>query len=111
MFLDHEEMDGYAIVTMDGDLLSEQTAMVKAYLLELLNQNVEHGILLDMRKVGFLNSSGVGMLVSFNRYLMDRNMKLGMYNLNKRNRDIVNITHLDLILNIFSTREEALSQG
>lgn len=63
----------------------------------------------DLKELGFLDSSGLGVLLSCMRRVRAGGKKLVLCNLQSKVRSIVNLVHLERVIAIVETREEALA--
>ena len=81
----------------------------KEYLKPLLEQQDLKGILINFGQVNFIDSSGIGLIVSIFKTLQQRGAKFGLTDLSKKNEEIFNITRLNKILDIYASESEALS--
>lgn len=64
-------------------------------------------ILLNMKSVPYISSSGIRVLLKLKQYLDMRGYKLGIVNLNEEARKIFYISELQLIIPIFQSEHEA----
>ena len=69
----------------------------------------EKNIVLDFSEVRFIDSSGVGELVSGLTAVNRENGQLKLLNLPRRVRELLKITHLLTIFDAFENEDEALS--
>jgi len=78
---------------------------------KVLNSNVEQGslkILLDLSRVKFLDSFGIGMLAGLHRRLAGLGGYLRLCGVNERIRMSLTITRLDKLLTLYDDQESAL---
>jgi len=102
--------DGQAVVvTAVGDIDLNSSADFQEKLLALLAKGPQH-IVLNLRQVPYMDSSGVASLVK----LLSRARKVGaavsLVELGERTRSLLEITRLDSVFDIYATEEEALGQ-
>jgi anti-sigma B factor antagonist len=99
--LEHsEDASGWKTVTIHfhGRLVSENTAEVRALVAPLILQGGH--ILLDLTKLDYLDSSGLGALVSLKVSAINRGLcKLELVNLTPRVKSLLTMTNL---LQLFS---------
>lgn len=69
----------------------------------------ENGIklLLNFKKVDHLSSAALGMLITLNRKVGERNGRLKLSDINKQIFEVFRITRLNKILEIYPTAEDA----
>lgn len=63
-------------------------------------------VLLDMRKVEFMDSSGLGSLLSFFRALDEKQGQLKIFGLTGPARALIELVRMHKILSIYNDREE-----
>jgi len=68
------------------------------------------GMILNCKNVKFIDSSGLGLIVSIYKTLIKREKKFALTNLNTRTMEIFILTKLDKILTITETDEEAIQK-
>jgi anti-sigma B factor antagonist len=69
-----------------------------------------HGaVLIDLGPVGFVDSSGLGALLSCLRAMNNRNGQLKIYGMAKPVRALFELVRMHRIFAIYNTREEALA--
>ena len=91
------------IETMDANNSKEfKTAMAP-----IIDKNVK--VVFDMSQVEFVDSSGCGALLSCLRQLSSSGGDLKVYGLQKRVRTLFELIRLHRIMDIFNTKEEAVS--
>ncbi|MBC8085671.1 MAG: STAS domain-containing protein [Phycisphaerae bacterium] len=74
---------------------------------------VERGarrVLIDFTDTGYVDSSGLGALVSLNKRLRDVGGELRLTALNEDMRTLFELTRLDTLFKLYATRDEALAQ-
>jgi len=70
----------------------------------------EHkNLILDLSELSFVDSSGLGAILSFTRQLAAKGGELKLCALQKPVRALVELVRLHRVLDIFNTREEAMS--
>lgn len=102
-------MDGdIVIMSLNGDLVANTAENLKAEALKLSNKNFGY-ILLDMEKVKFMDSSGLGACIAVHKLLLE---KKGML-VCAQPADVVNkvfrITRADKKLNLRASKREGLN--
>ena len=102
--------DGQSVVVrVVGDIDLNSSTEFQEALLGLLAQGPQN-IILNLREVPYMDSSGVASLVK----LLSRARKAGatvsLVELTDRTRSLLEITRLDSVFDIYATEEEALSQ-
>ena len=109
MKLEHRKQDSVCILNVEGNIAFEKVGEVKNYVKPLLADDSISAILINFQKVEFIDSSGIGLIVSIFKTLQQRQAKLILSDLSKKNSEIFNMTRLDKIISIYSTEAEALT--
>lgn len=79
---------------------------------DILSKNFDEAskfdyILLDLEMLEFIDSSGIGLLISFYKKIKNKKGRFGLVNVNNRILTILNITGLLKIIKIYKNYEEA----
>ena len=96
-----------AIIDIEGEL----TAFAEDVLMDAYNQASEGGarvIILNFESLEYMNSSGIGLLVTLLSRINRGKQRLLTYGLSDHYRNIFQITRLDDAINIYDTEEEAI---
>ncbi len=67
------------------------------------------GLVVNLIEVSDMDSAGLGELMHLYRIATSRSWPLALAGANQRIREILGITHLDTILKVFETEQEAMS--
>ena len=89
--------------TMDANNSKE----FKAAMAPIIAENTK--VVLGMNQINFVDSSGCGALLSCLRQLSNAGGDLKVYGLRKRVRTLFELVRLHRIIDIFNTKEEAVS--
>jgi anti-sigma B factor antagonist len=98
------------VVVLDADgriTLGEGASLFRDKLSELQAKR-ELKLLLNLEKVSYLDSSGLGELVSGYNSIMESGGNLKLLNLNKRVHDLLQITKLYTVFDVFEDEATAL---
>lgn len=102
-----EKIDNIAIVTLNGDVLDANT--VSAFKNEISSiLKTEQYVVFDMNQVQFVDSSGVGAILSSLRTLNSGGGDLKICSLTKPVQALFELVRMHKIFDIFNTREEAV---
>jgi len=101
-------VDGVMVIELIGQRLDAATAPVfKSKMVDLINQG-NRQFLLDFSGLDFMDSSGLGSLISFMKSLGDKG-GLALFGLRESVRKIFSVTRLDRgVFRIFESKDEAL---
>jgi len=78
---------------ISGDLVSENTKHMKAEILSLMKKTDQ--IILDFSETNYIDSIGLGMLVSIYKESINENITVKIKNANENVRKLFRITALD----------------
>lgn len=109
MKIEHRNQESVCILHIEGNIAFEKVGEVKNYVKPLLSDDSISAILINFEEVEFIDSSGIGLLVSVFKTLQQRQAKLILSDLSKKNSEIFNMTRLDKIISIYPTEDEALA--
>jgi anti-anti-sigma factor len=101
--------NGICVISVEGNIALDGVNEAKTYLRPHMENQDLKGILINFEKVNFIDSSGIGLIVSVFKAMQQREGKFALSNLSKKNEEIFTITRLNKILDIYSTEGEALS--
>ncbi len=99
--------DKVSVIDVEGEL----TAFAEGVLMDAYNQASDgrvHAIILNFEGLEYMNSSGIGLLVTLLIRINRERQKLLTYGLSDHYRNIFQITRLDDAVGIFDSEEEAV---
>ena len=96
------------ILDVEGQLIVGNRQELKQKVLEELESG-ERKFLIDFERTGYIDSSGLGVLVSLSKKIREQGGELRLANLNEDLRTLFELTKLDTLFQISSSRDEALS--
>ena len=108
MEIQMREQDSIAILSLSGRLDLASGATLKEHLKRLTEEKTVQ-IHLNLAEVEFINSSGLGALVSIMKEIRLLKGRLTLSNLASYVQEIFEITQLSHIFEIYATEEEALA--
>jgi anti-sigma B factor antagonist len=108
MEIQMREQDNVAVLSLSGRLDLASGATLKEHLKRLSEKNIVQAHL-NLAEVEFINSSGLGALVSIMKEIRLQKGRLTLSNLASYVQEIFEITQLSHIFEIYSTEEEALA--
>jgi len=110
MICTHRIEDGICLVSIEGNIALDGVNEAKAYLKPHLDSPDVNALVINFEKVNFIDSSGIGLIVSIFKTMQQKEGKFALSNLSKKNEEIFAITRLNKILEIFPTDNEAVSK-
>jgi anti-anti-sigma factor len=107
MKINHQDYNNVTVVEMQGEFVEEYCRLFQDAMSELVKKQVI-GIVLDMSKVPFIDSSGLGMLLWLRDYCHENKSQLKLAGLDDNIRKILEITRLDSKLDRYEELSEAV---
>ena len=95
------------IVDVEGQLIVGNRQELKQKVLDELEKG-ERKFLIDFAQTGYIDSSGLGVLVSLSKKIREHGGELRLANLNDDLQTLFELTKLDTLFQIAETRERAL---
>lgn len=103
----HSQYADIAIILLHKDILGGNEALgFTSTLHELIDKNIKH-VIIDMKDVEMINSSGLGMLVSGLSTLKKQTAEMILVNVPSKVAGLLEMTHLDKVFRIFGSIDEA----
>ncbi len=109
MRIKHQMNNSTGMISIEGNVALEAVNEIKDYIQPLLQDEKVQALLINFEKADFIDSSGIGLIVSIYKILQQRQAKLLLTHLSKKNTEIFHMTRLDKILSIYTTDEDALN--
>lgn len=100
--------DGVVVVEVVGQLIVGNRQELK----NLVHESLERGnrkFVIDCTRTGYIDSSGLGALVSMSRKVRETGGELRIAGLNEDLRSLFELTKLDTLFRILETPEQALA--
>ena len=99
---------GVLVIEVDGQLIVGNRQELKQRVLDALEAG-DRKFLIDFTKTGFIDSSGLGVLVSLSKKIRDEGGDLRLAGLNEDLKTLFELTKLDTLFAIADTAQQALS--
>lgn len=100
----------FPVVHVAGEL-DQVTAPVLAAAIQIRVDAGHFDLVLDLHKLTFLDSSGLGVLVTQHKALRQRHGRLRIANAPSRVLAVLNLTRLDHVLEVYPSVDAALAIG
>lgn len=100
--------NGITIVEVAGQLIVGNRQALKDRILEELDGGARK-FLIDFEETAYIDSSGLGVLVTLSKKIREKGGELRLANLNEDLRALFELTRLDTLFRIADSREEALA--
>ena len=105
---DSRQVDGVAVVDLTGRIvLGEATTTLRESLQNLVSQGQKR-ILLNLSQVSYIDSSGLGALVSGYTTITSQSGQLKLLNLTAKVQDLLQITKLLTVFEVFTDEATAV---
>src|SRR4051812_26372331 len=98
---------GVTVVQVDGQLIVGNRHELKDLIQSALDKG-ERKLLVDFTRTGYIDSSGLGALVSVSKRIREAGGELRLAGLNDDLRSLFELTKLDTLFTISETPEQAL---
>ncbi|HSU96035.1 MAG TPA: STAS domain-containing protein [Gemmatimonadaceae bacterium] len=95
------------VVDVEGQLIVGNRQELKQKVLDELEKG-DRKFLIDFAQTGYIDSSGLGVLVSLSKKIREHGGELRLANLNDDLQTLFELTKLDTLFQIAETRERAL---
>ena len=102
-----KDKSGVVVVGVDGQLIVGNRQELKQKVLDAL-EGGGRKFVVDFAKTGYIDSSGLGVLVSLSKKIREQGGELRLANLNDDLKTLFELTKLDTLFQIADTRERAL---
>lgn len=99
--------DDVTIVEVTGQLIVGNRQELKDDVLRLLSSGARK-FLIDFKDTAYIDSSGLGVLVSLSKKIRERGGEMRLSNLNEDLRTLFELTKLDTLFQIADSRDQAL---
>ena len=103
-----KDKGGVMVVQVDGQLIVGNRQELKQLVQEALDGG-ERKFLVDFSKAGYIDSSGLGALVSISKKVREQGGELRLSGLNEDLRSLFELTKLDTLFSISDSTKQALA--
>lgn len=101
------QSDSVTVVDVEGQLIVGNRQELKQKVLDEL-ENGARRFVIDFEETGYIDSSGLGVLVSLSKKIREQGGELRLASLNEDLRTLFELTKLDTLFTIAESRDEAL---
>ena len=107
--LSTRQLDGVTILDLSGRItLGEGSVQLRDAIRDLISKGEKH-ILLNLGDVSYIDSSGLGELVSAFTTAKNQNADVKLLNLTKKVKDVLQVTKLYTVFDIYDDEAHAIS--
>jgi anti-sigma B factor antagonist len=107
-FSQTKDTSGVAVLQVEGQLIVGNRQELKELVQAALDQG-ERRLLIDFSRTGYIDSSGLGALVSISKKIREAGGELRLSGLNEDLRSLFELTKLDTLFAIAETPQQALA--
>lgn len=101
--------DNIYVIELDGELDLYNAYKVKTLYAKMAEKGI-NSIILDLEKLDYLDSSGLGSIIYIFSDIKSHNGKLSLCHLNGTPKNLIQMTRLDKLFLIADTIEESVEQ-
>ena len=106
--VDVEERDDHALVTATGEIDAATAHSLQEAVLTALDGG-HRRVLLDFTHVTFIDSTGLGVLVTSHRRAQSLGARFAVVHPTSHTRKLIRVLGLDQVLSVYDTADEALA--
>jgi anti-sigma B factor antagonist len=97
------------IVDINGDVTLYNSPEIRKVLMDALNKKGTERVVVNMSGVNYIDSAGVASLVEGLKLARSLKNAFALYGLNKHPREVLELTRLIKVFEIYDTENEAVS--
>ncbi len=107
-----ERVEDKLIFYLEGELVAKEKVVVLSSILEALDREKDVSCLvLELSKVGYLDSSGLGLLLELKDRMAKRGGRLVLVGLSDYAKRLLSLTHLDKAFEIYEALDDLLTSS
>ena len=95
------------IMKFEGEIVFENSNQLKEAAKNKLRETEYKNLIMDMKDVTFIDSSGIGFILSLLKFLREREGNLVIANVNDKIRKSFEITKISQIIEVFTSVDKA----
>lgn len=109
MNLNLEKINGYSVLFIQDERIdAHNSSKLKEYLLQMIESG-ENQIIIQLGHVRFIDSSGLGALLSGNKHIIAKSGRLALVNIQKQVLSMFELTRLNRVFEIYADMNEVFS--
>lgn len=108
VIVEKRRVERFVLLNVEGVIKLGESAEFLAQTLERTLEEEEGDILLDLSRINYIDSTGIGELVGFIGRLQELDRRLVLINPNERIRKLLYVARLDSLFPIYESLDEAL---
>ncbi len=108
MNIKHEIKDRVLIISIEGELISPQALDTDKNIISLIEKEKKERIIIDLSKVDYVDSTGLGILVSIRLYCKKNRILYATVGVNEKIKRTFTVTEMTSFLNIHNSIDKLL---
>ncbi|MCX7087994.1 MAG: STAS domain-containing protein [Methylococcales bacterium] len=109
MNLNLEKINGFSVLSIENERIdAHNSGELKAHLLQMIEQG-ETQIIVQLQQVRFIDSSGLGALLSGNKQVLAKSGRLILVNIQPQVLSMFELTRLNRVFEIYADLNEAFN--
>lgn len=108
MIIDKRRVEGMVLLNVEGIIKLGQSAEFLVQSLERSLEQDEGHVLLDLSKINYIDSTGIGELVGYLSRFSERNRKLILVSPSDRIQKLLRVAQIDSLFPTYDSVEEAI---
>ena len=109
MIVEKRSGDGYTLLLVEGVIKLGESAEFFAESLDRILEHEQGDVLIDLSRINYMDSTGIGDLVAYLGRFRNRKRGLFLVNPSEPIREALRISSLDEVLPSYATLDEALT--
>lgn len=109
MELSFKQIDEITVVKLESQELNHVVSHAFQRQINPIFEEKQFNIALDMDSVDFMDSMGIGTLITLRNKLMKEKGNIAMFNISDRVKKIIDIAALHKVFELYGTEEEAVN--
>lgn len=97
------------VITLEGDMVGGPDATLLSEKLRDLSEKDQNRIVVNMEKVDFMNSSGLGILIGAVTTVRNSGGDLKLLRVGRKLQELLRITKLQCVFDVFEDEDEAVA--
>ncbi|MCU0847854.1 MAG: STAS domain-containing protein [Spirochaetes bacterium] len=107
MEIDFRELGDHKIIEVSGEVDLYNVSELKKALFSITDGNY-HSVIVDLKNVNYMDSSGIGALVAGQKKMRAHNGRFGLMNIHEDVLNILRLATLDKFFKIYDSEEEII---
>jgi anti-anti-sigma factor len=109
MNISFKQIDEITVVKIESTELNHVVSHDFQRQINPIFENKQFNIALDMESVDFMDSMGIGTLITLRNKLMKEKGNIAMFNISERVKKIIDIAALHKVFELYGTEEDAVN--